>query len=67
MTGRERFRASEEVRLLDVGDVVGVVDTPLSLAGLSWPVSTIGRSATLAVLSTVSLEPPTSAMKTWIG
>ena len=37
------------------------VDRPLSDAGFSWPVRTIELSATVAVLSTVSLEPPTSS------
>ena len=36
------------------------VDRPLSVAGFKIPVKTIGMSATLAVLSTVSLEPPSS-------
>src|SRR5271154_5075372 len=43
------------------------VERPLSEAGLSWPDRTIELSATWAVLSTVSREPPSSWMKTWIG
>ena len=33
---------------------------------MSCPVRGIGLSATVAVLATVSLEPSTSTMKTWI-
>ena len=39
---------------------------PLSLAGLRIPLTAIGLSATLAVLVTVSLDPPTSEISVWI-
>ena len=37
--------------------IPSLLNLPLSLAGLSWPASTIARSATAAVLVMVSLEP----------
>ena len=43
------------------------VDRPLSVAGFNWPERTIEASATWATLVTVSREPPSSWMKTWIG
>ena len=65
---RERFGLAEEIRLLDVGDVDGagrqaavgrrIEDARSARSGCRrrWP-----------CWSTVSLEPPSSTMKTWIG
>ena len=43
------------------------VDRPLSLDGSIAPVTKSGRAVTVAVLATVSLEPPVSTMNTSTG